>query len=287
MNQRTLAIATLLAATFVAVPLASAKTVKARAKGNHTTRPLTTPKGDINLSLGPMASPKFGTFLEDGITTIKIPGGIENVWLLNASAAYGITRTLEAGIGLPPIQLSPDGDAGDLPVFFTWMSSNDDMDFGARATLTVPLGSEEDGSFWGVNPGLHSLLRFDGGRMDLGVFFPLTFASVGDESRTIAGINVPLRGTFQVSKMAFVGFDSGLRKADFDADNDLFIPLGFHAGYTIKAGHFMIDLTGAFMWQGFFWAGAPEDTDDQVLEDFYSISFGANVHFDISNMTKN
>lgn len=286
------AITTLLAssasAQYINSGPSSSRAVRYVAQGPFNEQPLTVNPQDISVFVGPLANPKFGTNEEAGIHAIHLPFGAfddteggETVWFFQAGAAYGIARGFEAGLFTPPLLMSPKTGSGDLPVFVTWASSVEDLDIGIRSTVTIPVRSD---AFWRWNPGLHALVRFERGRLDLGAFFPLVFA---DDDQVLASLEVPIRMSFAVADGFFLGVETGLRKLDIaHGDHDLFLPVGASALYSIEAGEHRIDVGVRFNWQSLVWINAPEEWPDRVLQDTYSISFGANGHFDIGGGTK-
>lgn len=258
--------------------------VLAEGQGEFGEQGLIPPRGDVSVLAGPLANAKFGTNEEAGAQAIRIPGAQlfgdretgQTVWFLQTGLAFGAARGLELGVFTPAMMVSPDLAHGDLPVFITWSSSGGSFDIGLRSTLTIPTDTD---SFWRWNPGIHVLGRFDTGRLDLGAFFPLVFV---DDETTIASLEIPLRISLDVSNGMFLGVESGVRKLNIgEGENDVFIPLGMHALYSLGAGDHRVDIGVRFNWQSFFWAGAPEDASDRVLQNAYTLTFGANGHFDI------
>jgi len=264
---------------------AYAKKIKMRPEGPMSLRPIHVTPGDIQVYMGPYAAPKFGTFNEAGLTMFKLPDfgdeKTDDFWFFQTGIGYGVTKGLEVGALMPSSQISPEARSGDLPIYGRYVSDNDSTAVGIQLGVTIPLRSEEDAGFWKVNPGLHVDSRWDGGRVELGVFIPTTFMKQGDESYTRIEGNFPLRVLFDVGKRGFLALDTGYRNLDFDQDYLSFIPLGFGGGYTVKAGDVLLDFTGSLMWQTFLWAGAPDEVDDQIIEDSYTISFGVNARFEL------
>ena len=262
--------------------------VQYRPQGAFNEQPLATNRQDFSVYVGPLANPKFGTNEEVGIHAVRTPDigfGSELAWFFQAGAAYGITRGFEAGIFTPPLLMGvmsrlsqlglPTTGTGDLPLFVTWATSVEDIDIGIRNTLTIPL---RESSFWRWNPGLHTLVRFDRGRLDLGAFFPMVFV----EDQVVANLEIPVRAYFGFDNDIFLGLETGVRKIDLtNEDGTWFLPLGAALLYSLEAGEHRIDFAGRFAWQSFVWLNAPEGWPDRVLEDAYTISVGANMIFDV------
>lgn len=272
------------AAQYINSGPSASRGVTYRGQGAFNEQPLTTNQGDVSVFVGPLANPKFGTNEEAGLHMIHLPGVSvfgegsdgEFATFFQAGAAYGITRGLEAGLFTPPLLLSPQTGSGDLPLFISAASSVDSVDLGIRTTLTIPVRSD---SFWRLNPGLHTLVRFEGGRFDLGAFFPMVFA----EDAFLASLEIPTRISVRIVDDLFAGVETGVRKDDIgEGQNDVYIPLGGYLVYSLEAGEHRVDITGRFNWQSFVWVGAPEDWPDRVLEDAYTISLGANMLFDVA-----
>ena len=282
-----LTLATILAAPALATAqyIGSSKSgIGFEPQGSFNEQPIATNERDFSVYFGPLANPKFGTGEEAGFHAVRLPfasfgdgsATSELVWFMQAGAAYGVVRGIEVGAFTPPLVLSPRTGTGDLPVFITLASSIDDVDVALRNTVTFPVRSD---SFWRWNPGVHALVRFDSGRFEVGSFFPMVF--VADE--VAATLDVPLRAAFRVVDEVFLGLETGVNKLDIArGENDVFLPLGFFAAYSLEAGNHRIDFTGRFHWQSFVWLNAPEGWPDRVLQDTYTISLGANFLFDTS-----
>lgn len=266
----------------------TSRVVRYSPQGSFNEQPLVTNKQDLSVFVGPLAAPKFGTNEEAGIHAIRLPfeafgdedgDGGQLAWFFQLGAAYGITKGFEAGFFIPPLLLAPESGSGDLPIFVTWASSIDNFDVGLRNTLTIPL---RDTSLFRWNPGVHALVRLASGRFEVGAFFPMIFPDEGGE--VFASLDVPVRAFFGLNEQTFVGVETGLKKLDIaNGENDLFLPLGASAVYSIEAGEHRVDLTAKFLWQSFVWINAPEDWPDRVLQDTFTISFGANMLFDVQD----
>ncbi len=244
-------------------------------QGTFNEQSLTTFRRDISVYLGPFANPKFGTLGDAGLAITR-PGNGSTFAGLEAGMAYGLAKGLEAGFFLPTLELAPEADiGGGLPLFITWAASVQDVDFGLRNTVTIPI----DGGVTQWNPGLHGLVRFDSGRFDFGAFFPMVF-----NEPVAVGLDIPIRLAMGFEDVVFITVQTGLRKGDIiNGENDLFMPLGFGLLYSAEVGDHRLDIGGRFEWPGFLWATAPEGSPDIVFENNYTIWFGLNAHFDVGS----
>lgn len=267
----------------------SANTVYAEPQGHFVVQGLTASRGDVTVVAGPLANTKFGTNEEAGFHAVHLPGvrvlgqqsESETFWFAQAGLAFGLANGLELAVFTPPWLLTPEAGHGDLPVALTLATTGSGVDIGLRNTVSIPTDIDAP---WRWNPGLHMLGRMQRARFDLGAFFPVIFV---DDETTLVALELPLRVSFDVAQGVGLGIETGVRKLDVsNGENDVFIPLGAHALYSVAIGEQRLDVGARFAWQSFVWANAPEDTSDRVLQGAYTFTFGVNSHFDLASLAE-
>ncbi len=260
--------------------------------GKYSARYMTAAKGSVYLMAGPQTSQGLADSLGGGLnfTNYEILDESLTSVDFNVGVAYGITPNIEAGLSLP-LHLTtlglPEGaeDNSDalttLPVFLTYGKViGGNMDVGVRVTTYIPIA---DGAGFTINPGVPLNVRLGTGRLEAGVFVPITIpdAPEGVEVDNQFGLTVPVRYGFNVNVNLFAGLQTGFLKGDLaNGENDIFIPLGLFGGYTLLAGGSVIDLTAEFSWDRFLNVNAPEG-GDSVSAGNWRVGIGANVQIDL------
>jgi hypothetical protein len=246
-------------------------------------RHLTAPMNSLMLLAGPGQNPAFGQRFDTRVidaggqySRFGITGSATAVTHLETQGwtrfgvAFGLTENWEAGALFLPFQWAPDFDFSNILVYVTRGYRFKRADIGIRFSFQTP---EE--KVWTYNPGVPVLLRVsERARIDAGLFMPFVTGRVTD---AWFGLNLPVRGTYNVTPNAFVGLQSGFCEPRFDRSHDSTVPLGALLGYTLLAGSAVIDLTATFTWDNFWLVSAPSGVDSVQVGAYRSV-FGVAMH---------
>jgi len=269
--------------TVGALSLAMVSTASAERRpglgGKYAARNITAAQGSLLVIAGPTTTQQLGStgFGGPGITYTSFPdidlgplGTIEVDPFITAGigAAYGITPELEAGVFLPLLLSGPEGSdtLGSASIFATYAMDMGKFDVGGRVTANIGIA---DGVDNGVTIGIPFLTKVGmNGRLDAGVFVPLTF---GDE--TGKSLNIPIRYGHSITPKIFLGAETGLYLPDIKTDFAT-IPFSVFGGYTLLAGGNVVDLGLSFGLPGFIsLAEGAENPGTDIMQ----ISVGTNV----------
>ena len=189
-----------------------------------------------------------------GFRAVDRPGDAQ--LRLGLGAAYGVTSAFEVGGLLLPLQLSPDGDVGDLEFYGRFALSSV---LALQATLQLPTQTD-----LGVGVGVPVKLPFGGGhRLETGIELEFIFAD-----DPVANLDVPVAFSFSLTDAVFAGFRTGIF---FAAMEEIAINLGIQAGVTIVGD---LDLTGSLNFPRFLWTGP----GDEVSFRGYQLIAGINAY---------
>lgn len=268
--------------TVCALFLAMGFTVDAFAQGPEgvwSRRGITAPQGTLVLLAGPTsqqalsAAPgPFGS-QQPGIShhilpTLEIDLGIgtfeldlPDFTLLSIGAAYGITNELEVGLYLPTFVIWLDGGDADfidrfdrqIPLFTSYSILDGDFSLAGRVGVNIPF--DTDRADFSAVPGVQGSYKIPSGRIDFGLFAPITLVSASDIddegneveiSDTQVDISIPVRFGYNINLNMYAGLGTGINlngivsEVDFDFENAT-IPLNLFFGYTIP-GASVIDV---------------------------------------------
>ena len=234
----------------------------------YISRPLTLPAGTIRLDLAP---PDYGYMDHGAINTGRgfrvADGPGDNFVGIGAGMGFGITSHFEMGGLILPLQLSPDGDVGDLEAYARFRFS---PVVAFQASVQIPTQTEA-----GLSLGVPLFIPLSGrSRMETGIEVEFIFYD-----DTIANLDVPMAFQFAVGDRFFIGPRTGLLLADFDV---AFINLGLQGGATVARN---VDLTAGFNFPYLIQIGGgggpdPDDDDDfRVSADGWEFVAGVNIFF--------
>jgi hypothetical protein len=240
---------------------------------SYVERPLTLPR----LTLAPFGEidiTRIGVDTTSGGVTIK---GEAVVAGMQIGAAFGITKDLEVGAVVLPIQFNNGAGYGGLfvgeegtlaqpSVFATFRFLHQPIfDLGARLRVQFVVPRNDIGLGAGaiIEPSIPFLLHIGKiGRFDAEVGVPITVLSttvgIGPTTTThvAAGIDVPLRLAFDIIEPLHVGVSTGVVVEDFgDAGVTTRIPLGIFMGYAVGEKRPIVDIDPFFSFFDFLTPG--------------------------------
>jgi hypothetical protein len=231
--------------------------------GPYSGRSLTLGQGTFRIDAGP---PDYGYFhpgnpqlLNEnrGVRVLSTEGG-ETSWLA-AGLAYGATDDIEVGGLLVPLVLGPDTRVDDLEFYGRFRFLREQFEMGAQVTMQIPANTA-----FGLGVGLpmlaHASQRM---RIDTGVELEILFW----EDDAGVSLDGPLAFTWDVGRLGFLGFRTGLYVGDMDW---LAIPAGIHGGVVVAEGH--LDIAGWFMWPALLGTGRDDPFDLRTFQ----VGFGLN-----------
>jgi len=243
--------------------------------GVYSARRLTMPKNSLGLISGPLQSAlfgqRYGSYAPEGGVSYegdraRDDGAHDELWL-RGGVVFGLTPQLEAGALFLSFRFTPDFSYSNFPVFVTYHWSFDRVDLGAKFSFLTPVEEKT----WAFNPGLPVSVRFDGARLDTGLYVPIL---TGDLS---AGLNLPLRITFNLTPRWFMGAESGVYEAAFGQGPGASSNLGGHLGYTTVFGKQLIDFAARFHWDDFL-RYDPAAGERAITLGRYQVFLGATFH---------
>ncbi len=226
----------------------------------HAQRHLVTPRHTLRLDGGPrwpLPPGQLEFYSSDPI-------------LFRPGVTFGLTRDFELGI-VQPFRLTPDGDILDPTLHGLYQFVEGTVDVGLHFQVSLPLFNEPHylGTLVGVPLQFHLGDRV---RLDMGGFLTMAFA-LEDDPATDDDVFVdavfPLLLPINVTRNVFLGPEFAVATVgEFD---DVAVPLGFFAGYTIEAGGGTLgDISGRF-----------RSLDITYGIDPWAIIFAADLYFDL------
>ncbi len=236
--------------------------------GVYSQRHLTTARNAIQILSGPLAQQTFGQLYQQdrvspGVTFEQGEG--QTHWGYRAGVAFGLYEDIEVGALFLPFELTPKFKTNDILVFFSYQYRSEFVDTALRFSLLAP----ED-RILPVNPGISVLLHDAKRRLELGALLPIEL----NRGQTRAGLNLPLRASYQWSPHFFTTLESGYAWRDFQTLSHQ-SPLGFGLGTTWLFGSRVVDVTTLFLWDEFIrYADISQRGPDLAR---YRISFGLNI----------
>jgi hypothetical protein len=189
---------------------------------DYISRPLVLPKGVLRIDAGPRRPYSNGQLMPAGQLQFFINDGVDSAFLV-PGAGLGVIDKLELG-AVWPLQISPDLNLSDLSVYGKYSLQRGQVEVAGYGELRIPIEGVLELA-GGVPVYLHV---GDGVRIETGGFVRLIF---GDD--TAVNFYVPISAPIQVSPEVFVGPEIGVEILDF---NDVAVPLGVIAGYTLGGG---------------------------------------------------
>jgi hypothetical protein len=189
---------------------------------DYISRPLVLPKGVLRIDAGPRRPYSNGQLMPAGQLQFFVNDGVDSAFLV-PGAGIGVIDKLELG-AVWPLQISPDLNLSDLSVYGKYSLQRGQVEVAGYGELRIPIEGVLELA-GGVPVYLHV---GDGVRIETGGFVRLIF---GDD--TAVNFYVPISAPIQVSPEVFVGPELGVEILDF---NDVAVPLGVIAGYTLGGG---------------------------------------------------
>ncbi len=232
-------------------------------------RPLTLPR----FTLAPELEIDINRLPGAAVTT-GATGNIPVVAGMQIGAAFGITKDLEVGAIVLPIQFNGGGGYGGLFVgdetvgepqaYATFRFLHLDMlDVGARVRIygIPPHGGLPGGAI--LEPSIPLLLHIGKlARLDAELGVPITIVSStaptapgSNENGVHAGLDLPIRLAFDIIEPLHVGVSTGVHVDDFSEGSQTAIPLGVFAGYAIGEKRPLIDIDPFFSFYEFITPG--------------------------------
>lgn len=262
-------------ASLLAVCTASAESPERRPGlwGSVSSRRMTMPLNSLGLILGPGQTPlfgqRYGDNAPDGGVGFESPSasGDDQIWL-RGGVVFGLSPQLEAGALFLTFRAAPDFHYSNFPVYITYHWNFDNVDVGAKFSFLTPV----EVNAWSFNPGAPVLIRFDKARIDTGLFLPI----LTNENPSL-GINIPLRGTYNLTPRWFIGAESGLYEAAFGSGDGLSSPLGAFVGYTTLVSSRIVDFSARFNWSEFL-RYDPTASQESVDVGAFQLFAGATFH---------
>jgi hypothetical protein len=257
--------------------------------GPYTDRQLTNPVNAMTLLAGPGSSYTFGQrfdtrSLEAGLeygryalSTEPPSDAVVNEAWSRFGIAFGLLPHLDAGAVFLNFKYAPNFDFTEVLVYVTQSFELGDWELGVRLSFLTP-GKPRG---WQFNPGLLAVYRGGRTKFEAGLLLPFGAGSLlrepEDESAQYFGVNLPLRGTLNVTPALYLGLESGLLVPRVDLPERTALPLGALAGYTILAGNRLFDVSAGIKWDELVYL-APADGVDAAQFGSYRIDVGVTLH---------
>jgi hypothetical protein len=235
---------------------------------SYVERPLTLPR----LALAPELELEFGRAL--GAATGLGVAGRETLAGINLGASFGITKDLEVGAFVLPLQFSPTVSYGsgtepasNLQLFGTYrFFHNKQIEVGGRlrAYIITDLGVGAQ-----FTPSVPLLVHLSQKlRLDVEVAVPISaLKGVGVH----LGLNVPVALSIDIIEPLHIGARTGLQIDDLGGGSvgkRFYVPLGLFAGYALGGKKPFLDIDGFFQFNHFAAPGSGAGADKIVAGDF-------------------
>ncbi len=186
---------------------------------------------------------------------------------INIGASIGVTRDLEVGAFILPVQFAPRvaygiqaGAQGNLQFFGTYrFVRHRDIEVGARIRTSI---LTEPGAGAVIEASIPLLFHFGRGvRLDAELGVPITVAAPNLATPAAArnsyvGIRLPLALSFNVIAPLYLGVRTGIVIDDLGHPKEFAsIPLGIFMGCSIGRDQSILDLVPFFTWTRFLTPG--------------------------------
>lgn len=228
--------------------------------------------------------------------------GEDDQFLFDAGAAFGVLDELEVGAHVLPLQFAPDFEFRNIVLWGLYGLIAGDFALGVELELALP-GQQDDLRF-GLAFGAPMIIRVAQMlRIDTGLFLGLAVGESYDEttfmeeSEVVVGlfrfresplatrnhVGIPIILDVNVVPQIFLGVSTGVWIGDLgDAADQLYIPLGFHGGYTFAAsGEPVGDFTFELVWGDFLFPGARGE-QDKIDAKTFTVMFGAEIYLHLA-----
>lgn len=183
---------------------------------------------------------------------------------LGLGAGVGLLPNLEAGVFLVPLRFSPYSDFGNIEAYGRYsLADSNKLSLAAQVAVSMPTDRD-----FGVSLGGAFNLKIDP-RLIIEVGAELEIF-VRDSANII--LDVPAALIFQVAPPFFVGVKTG---AIAIFDSHFYSPFGFLAGYTIRDGRTLVDISASFTFDTFYRSRGREPFSTE----FWSLTLGGRIYF--------
>lgn len=220
----------------------------------------------------PMTLPRFGLAPELDFSVTRAYGQLDPGTMIvgmNLGASFGITKDLEVGAYVLPLQFTPSFGYGSYAVTTGNLQLNatyrffhtHDIELGARLRAFI-LTNSVAGTV--LNPAVPLLLHL--GRIvrldaEAGALIRVTGSTTGGgvtvKGGAAAGLSVPASIAINVIDPLWVGANTGVIVDDLGHPKETArIPLGIFAGYAIGGNRPIVDLVPYFQFTNFIQPGA-------------------------------
>lgn len=212
-----------LASLIVLLTASVASADSGRIGGNYAQRGLTVPQGTLRVDAGPRLPMGAGAPMRDGtlgVLSVDGAGERETAIYLNAGLAAGLTDSLDVGLLVLPLLLTPDTAYRDPVLYGTYRFSRGELEAGVFLGFDLPVDDALD-----LTGGIPLVLHVGNQvRVDLAALLHVRF----NEDSPL-DLMFPFELAFNLSPRVFLGPETGIVVANFD---DVLVPLGFFVGYT-------------------------------------------------------
>jgi hypothetical protein len=253
-------------------------------EGVAAQRHLTLPRNVVAVVYGPLGPTTFGqrypSKIIDGGTSYAHSdwagsgtGDPSEQWYTRLGVRFGLFDDFEAGALFLPFELAPDFRFDAVLVALTQQFRFDGFDLAVRFSFQTPgnIG-------WALSPGFEIGTKGRRLAFQAGAFLPMEVGSFGEPKDPRFGLNVPLRVTWNLLPSIFLTGETGVAYDELSVPDQLTIPLGFGAGYTLLAGKRLLEFTTSFTWDHWLMPGQPDDMSVLQLRSF-RVAFGASLAF--------
>lgn len=256
--------------TLAAIALSAGSARAAHGHGDHeeseyplsyVERPMTLPR----LTLAPQLELDVDRIGFAGRTGAVVVAGMQ------LGATFGITKDLEVGAVVLPVQFNQGAGYGGLffgeeallaepSIFATYRFLHQHMiELGARLRMEfiVPRGGLSAGFF--IEPSVPLLVHLGPRvRLDAEVGIPIGVvpSSTTGKAETAVGLDVPVRVSFDIIEPLHVGASTGVRIEDFgNPKESAVVPLGIFMGYAVGGKKPIVDIDPFFNFVDFITPG--------------------------------
>ncbi len=202
---------------------------------------------------------------------LRPPCSPVSAWYLNLGGGFGLTRELEVGVTVVPLQYIANVEVNDPSLYGRYQFFNaHGVQASAQLTAWIPIRSGTSFAFNAALPVWVNLT--DRLQLQTGLSYSLTLSDPISHS-----LAIPLLVNLNIVDAVHVGLRTGVNLPFKDTGDTMSVPLGFEVGYAVRgsSNRPLLDLLAQLSFPRFL---APGSSGDVVITDPWVASLTARFY---------